>query len=179
MVGRWSESVIRGAQTHIGTHTHKYTPCLPIPRLETWEWFCLHQIWWWVCSISLLMQTSSAFSHFVFSLLCLGRLCITPPLEWQRAAIVWQLSRKANSFNCCKRKEGGGALGWERKRGNVKVFWNLFAQSPLGTKRSKNWWFVSLLTQRVLSTQHSETFELLFCTHTNTHDLLGLHELCT
>ena len=87
--------------------------------------------------ISLLIQTSSAFSHFVFPLplsgptarrasakvsesgYCLARHTNELPLK--------QPSRKANSFNCSTKRRGGDgwreALGWEM----LYALWNLSA----------------------------------------------------
>lgn len=138
MVGRWSESVIRGADTH--THTTSSS--------QTREWFCLHQIWWWVCYCWFKLPVPSltlSFPSFVWTD-CASRL---HPSDRERQLSgktykqnpVQQLSCKAKSFNCSKRKEkmreGVRGLGARKKEQKIKVFWNLFAQCTLGSKRSK------------------------------------------
>lgn len=95
MLGRWSESVISGwgwcEQTHAHTdrqtHTHTFHISDLRMMLSASDMMMSASQAAFIC---LLKQTSSAFSHFVLSLFCLGRLCVAPPPKWRRAAIVWR-----------------------------------------------------------------------------------------
>lgn len=137
MLGQWSESVIRGVRREqTCTHTHLRS------TFQTWEWCCLHQIWWWVlyrqrsslcwCKLPVLSLTLSIPS-FVWTA-CASRLCRS---DWEqllsgeayKRAAAQQPSRKATPFNCSKKRRSyerwREALGWESS--DSYILWNLSA----------------------------------------------------